>query len=73
MVYKSLPHDEWEDKTLQIVGKIVIAFGQLEHILKLAYKRATKRTYSEAMDIADSLRNNPKLVKELKEKFAIQK
>lgn len=73
MTYKSLPHDEWEDKTLQIVGKITIAFGQLEHVLKLAYKRAIGKPYSEAMYIIDKISGNPALADGLRKKFAIQR
>ncbi len=73
MTYNSLPHDEWEDKILQIVGKITIAFGQLEHVLKLAYKRVIGQPYSEAMDIIDKISGNPALADKLREKFAIQR
>ena len=72
MAYASIPHDDWGDEIFCVVGRIVIAFGQLEHILKLAYKRTTGKKYKEALDFADKLASNKALAKQLSDKFALR-
>jgi hypothetical protein len=46
--------DDWPPTLLTFIGQIVIAAGQLEHVLDLSYKRFAQRDYSEGMqDAAD--------------------
>lgn len=46
--------DDWPPTLLTLIGQIVIAAGQLEHVLDLSYKRLAQRNYSEGMqDAAD--------------------
>ncbi len=70
MAYLSEFHDQWDAELRDVVGRIAIAYGQLEHVVKLAYKRITGKTLAEAMDFADQLRSNAHLAAEVKEVFA---
>jgi len=72
MVYMSLATDDWEPELLQAVGRFVIAFGQLEHVLKLALKRINGRSYEEGMSLAEEIRGNPALCKRIKDDYSIR-
>lgn len=70
MTYLSDFHDGWGDDLILVMGKVAIAYGQLEHVLKLAYKRVSGQTYADAMEIADKLRSNPAIAEQLTQAFA---
>ena len=70
MAYLSSFHDNWGKDLQDVVGRIAIAYGQMEHVLKLAYKRITGKTLGEAMDFAEELKNNAALAREVTEEFA---
>ena len=69
MTYPSTAYDDWGDELFSITGKIIIAYGQLEHVLKLALKRVTAISYADAMDIADKFRSNPSLADRVRKEF----
>ena len=63
-------YDDWGDDLVAITGRIIIAYGQLEHILKFAYKRITATRYADAMDIVRDL-SKPELTTLIKRAFAV--
>ena len=68
--YLSDFYDGWGDDLVAITGRLFIAYGQLEHILKFAYKRITITRYGDAMDIVRDL-SKPELTTLIKHAFAV--
>ena len=64
--------DQWDDEITKVVGEIVIAFGQLEHVLWVAGKRSRKLSMQEWAELREGGRTVPEKCRYLREEFTRQ-
>jgi hypothetical protein len=64
--------DDLPAETLILVGKIAVAFGQLEYTLALALKRERRLSLSEGITAAERIISRPSLIAAISEARAIR-
>jgi hypothetical protein len=69
---KKQPITDPDPAVIAEIGRITIAWGRLEYVMKLAIKRCLGRPFSEGMLHAEKRRQFSELLKELRGQFAQQ-